>query len=35
MQADEPRVIVLKLAKSFVEPMIKGGARLNEFVEFK
>ena len=34
-QADEPRVIVLKLAKSFVEPMIKGGARLNEFVEFK
>ncbi|UZE46374.1 biosynthetic-type acetolactate synthase large subunit [Selenomonas sputigena] len=35
MQANEPRVIVLKLAKSFVEPMIKGGARLNEFVEFK
>ena len=34
-QADAPRVIVLKLAKSFVEPMIKGGARLNEFVEFK
>ncbi len=34
-QADEPRVIVLKLKKSFVEPMIKGGARLNEFVEFK
>ena len=35
MQADEPRVIVLKLVRSFVEPMIKGGARLNEFVEFK
>lgn len=34
MQADAPRVIVLKLHRSFVEPMIKGGARLDEFVEF-
>ncbi|BEU87583.1 acetolactate synthase large subunit [Selenomonas sp. TAMA-11512] len=34
MQADAPRIIVLKLHRSFVEPMIKGGARLDEFVDF-
>ena len=32
---DHPRVIVLKVWRSFVEPMIKGNARINEFVEFK
>lgn len=30
-----PRVIVLNVWRSFVEPMIKGGARIDEFVEFK
>ena len=33
--ADEPRVIVMNVQRSFVEPMIKGGARIDEFVEFK
>ena len=32
---DNPRVIVLNVWRSFVEPMTKGGARINEFVEFK
>lgn len=32
---DHPRVIVLNVWRSFVEPMIKGGARIDEFVEFK
>ena len=32
---DHPRVIVMNIWRSFVEPMIKGGARINEFVEFK
>ncbi len=32
---DEPRVIVMNVWRSFVEPMIKGGARIDEFVEFK
>ncbi len=35
LQADGPRVIVMNIHRSFVEPMIKGGAKLNEFVEFK
>ena len=30
-----PRVIVLNIHRSFVEPMTKGGAHINEFVEFK
>ena len=30
-----PRVIVLNVWRSFVEPMIKGGARIDDFVEFK
>ena len=30
-----PRVIVMNVGRSFVEPMIKGGAKLNEFVDFK
>ncbi len=33
--ADHPRVIVMNVRRSFVEPMIKGGAKLNEFVDFK
>ena len=32
---ENPRVIVLNVWRSFVEPMIKGGANINEFVEFK
>ena len=32
---ENPRVIVLDVWRSFVEPMIKGGARIDEFVEFK
>ena len=32
---DHPRVIVLNVWRSFVEPMTKGGARIDEFVEFK
>jgi len=32
---DHPRVIVLNVWRSFVEPMIKGGARIDEFVDFK
>ncbi len=32
---DHPRVIVMNVGRSFVEPMIKGGAKLNEFVDFK
>lgn len=30
-----PRVIVLNVWRSFVEPMTKGNARIDEFVEFK
>lgn len=30
-----PYVIVMNIHRSFVEPMIKGGARINEFVDFK
>ncbi|HCB92282.1 MAG TPA: biosynthetic-type acetolactate synthase large subunit [Selenomonas sp.] len=33
--SDHPRVIVLNVWRSFVEPMIKGNARIDEFVEFK
>ena len=33
--AENPRVIVLNVWRSFVEPMTKGGANINEFVEFK
>lgn len=33
--AENPRVIVLNVWRSFVEPMIKGGANINEFVDFK
>ena len=32
---ENPRVIVLNTWRSFVEPMIKGGAGIDEFVEFK
>ncbi len=32
---ENPRVIVLNVWRSFVEPMIKGNARIDEFVEFK
>lgn len=32
---DHPRVIILNVWRSFVEPMTKGGARIDEFVEFK
>ena len=32
---ENPRVIVLNVWRSFVEPMIKGNARIVEFVEFK
>ena len=35
LAAKGPRVIVLNIHRSFVEPMIKGGASINEFVEFK
>ena len=30
-----PRVIVMEVQRSFVEPMTKGGARIDEFVDFK
>ena len=30
-----PYVIVMNIHRSFVEPMTKGGARINEFVDFK
>ena len=33
--SEHPRVIVLNVWRSFVEPMIKGNARIDEFVEFK
>jgi len=33
--ANNPRVIVLNVWRSFVEPMTKAGANVNEFVEFK
>ena len=33
--SENPRVIVLNVWRSFVEPMIKCGANINEFVEFK
>ena len=32
--SEEPRVIVLNIHRSFVEPMTKAGARIDEFVEF-
>ena len=32
---DNPRVIVLNVWRSFVEPMTKAGANVNEFVDFK
>lgn len=32
---ENPRVIVLNVWRSFVEPMTKAGANVNEFVEFK
>lgn len=32
---DGPYVIVLNVHRSFVEPMTKAGARINEFVDFK
>ncbi len=35
MEVSEPRVIVMKVHRSFVEPMTKAGARIDEFVEFK
>jgi len=35
MEVNEPRVIVMKVHRSFVEPMTKAGARIDEFVEFK
>ncbi|MCR5175943.1 MAG: biosynthetic-type acetolactate synthase large subunit [Anaerovibrio sp.] len=34
-EEDKPHVIVVNLHRSFVEPMIKGGAKINEFVDFK
>lgn len=33
--AAHPRVIVMETERSFVEPMAKGGARIDEFVDFK
>ena len=33
--AAHPRVIVMDVWRSFVEPMTKGGARIDEFVDFK
>ena len=35
MSKEAPHVIVMNIHRSFVEPMIKGNARINEFVEFK
>ena len=35
MSERRPYVIVMNIHRSFVEPMIKGGARINEFVDFK
>lgn len=35
LSEEGPHVIVLNIHRSFVEPMTKGGARLNEFVDFK
>ena len=35
MAADGPRVIVMNVRRSFVEPMTKGGATLDQFVDFK
>ena len=35
MAERRPYVIVMNIHRSFVEPMIKGGARINEFVDFK
>ena len=32
---DHPRVIVLNVWRSFVEPMAKSGARIDEFVDCK
>lgn len=32
---EHPRVIVADVRRSFVEPMAKGGARIDEFVDFK
>ena len=35
MAERRPYAIVMNIHRSFVEPMIKGGARINEFVDFK
>ncbi len=35
LEKDGPYVIVLNVHRSFVEPMTKAGARINEFVDFK
>ena len=35
MSERRPYVIVMNIHRSFVEPMIKSGARINEFVDFK
>lgn len=35
IEKDAPHVLVLNIHRSFVEPMTKGGAPINEFVEFK
>ena len=35
MAATGPRVIVMNVHRSFVEPMTKGGATLDQFVDFK
>ena len=35
MTENKPHVIVMDIHRSFVEPMIKGGAKINEFVDFK
>lgn len=35
LEKNGPYVIVLNVHRSFVEPMTKAGARINEFVDFK
>lgn len=34
LDTENPRVIILNVWRSFVEPMTKGGARIDEFVDF-
>ena len=34
MAERRPYVIVMNIHRSFVEPMIKGGGKINEFVDF-